>query len=338
MILFAQQQNHLLLPKYQPLPWGNPRYQSLFTTQLVAQLTKVTAANQIATLVRRVLSLLFVPQFFETDRFQSFEQQILSCPVAAADASSANNSSQSAETEQKPLLPQPSESAVVAPAETLAILLLDGENTKLTAVEEQFLEKCCRHPIQIKIAFANWRNMGRYDAEFYGRGYQMIHVPAGKNNADFQMTAIGASLFLLYPAVREVFVCSGDTDFTPLCNHLQNYGLVVYSVRRRGEYLIVTHRATGQVRACVSGKGINPRIDIERKITSLLEEITAYEPGTYIDIMVLNNKFKKQYGRSITELLKELHIETKYMKFLKSCNFLKLQQNNQNWEITLAKA
>ena len=64
----------------------------------------------------------------------------------------------------------------VAPATTtesggIAILLLDAENLKLKVNTEQFLAGLCGYPLQVKIAFANWKNssIGKLDAEFYDR-------------------------------------------------------------------------------------------------------------------------------------------------------------------------
>ena len=64
----------------------------------------------------------------------------------------------------------------IAPANTtesgpIAILLLDAENLKLKVNTEQFLAGLCDYPLQVKIAFANWKNpsIGKLDAEFYDR-------------------------------------------------------------------------------------------------------------------------------------------------------------------------
>jgi NYN domain len=90
----------------------------------------------------------------------------------------------------------------------------------------------CKSTLQIKIAFANWRAIGKQrDGELNDRGYQMIHVPAGKNSADLKMTALGSSLFVAYPNVKEVFVCSSDSDLAHLCNTLRLHGLTAYAVR-----------------------------------------------------------------------------------------------------------
>lgn len=131
----------------------------------------------------------------------------------------------------------------------IAILLLDAENLKLDVQIEKFLADTCIYPLQVKIAFANWRNptIGKQDAELYERGYQLVHVPSGPSSADGKMIALGSSIFLQYPNVKEVFVCSSDGILTHLCNELQNKGLTVYWVRRQDNILHVENRNSGQV-------------------------------------------------------------------------------------------
>lgn len=132
----------------------------------------------------------------------------------------------------------------------IAVLLLDAENLKLDVLIESFLAGLCGYPLQVKIAFANWRNqnLSKQDGELYDRGYQLIHVPEGKNSADAKMIAVGSSIFLHYPNVREVFVCSSDGLLTHLCNQLQGQGLTVFRVRRQENNLIVENRQTGEVK------------------------------------------------------------------------------------------
>ncbi|MHC5825037.1 MAG: IS1/IS1595 family N-terminal zinc-binding domain-containing protein, partial [Nostoc sp.] len=76
----------------------------------------------------------------------------------------------------------------------ISLLLLDAENLKLDVNSELFLASVCNYPLQVKMAFANWKNpsMGKQDIELYNRGYQLVHVPEGKNSADAKMIAIGA--------------------------------------------------------------------------------------------------------------------------------------------------
>ncbi|WP_445301657.1 IS1/IS1595 family N-terminal zinc-binding domain-containing protein [Microcoleus sp. MON1_C1] len=140
----------------------------------------------------------------------------------------------------------------IAPATTtesggIAILLLDAENLKLKVNTEQFLAGLCDYPLQVKIAFASWKNpsMGKLDAELYDRGYELIHVPGGANSADGKMIAFGAAILYRYRDVKQVFVCSSDGLLNHLCNQLQNQGLTVFRVRRQNSVLSVENPLTG---------------------------------------------------------------------------------------------
>jgi hypothetical protein len=158
----------------------------------------------------------------------------------------------------------------IAPATTtescgIAILLLDAENLKLNVNTEQFLASLCAYPLQVKVAFANWKNpsTGKLDAELYDRGYELIHVPGGANSADGKMIAFGAAILYRYRDVREVFVCSSDGLLNHLCNQLQNQGLTVFRVRRQNSVLSVEN--------CRSGDSRHYSCDREMEIPSFEE-------------------------------------------------------------------
>ncbi|WP_442947980.1 IS1/IS1595 family N-terminal zinc-binding domain-containing protein [Nostoc sp.] len=131
----------------------------------------------------------------------------------------------------------------------ISLLLLDAENLKLDLNSELFLASICKYPLQFKIAFANWRNpsIGKQDIELYNRGYQLVHVPEGKDSADAKMIAFGACVLRSYPTVKEILVCSSDGILIHLCNELQNQGLIVYWVRRQGQTLHIENRNTGKL-------------------------------------------------------------------------------------------
>ncbi|MEH2244947.1 MAG: NYN domain-containing protein [Nostoc sp.] len=131
----------------------------------------------------------------------------------------------------------------------ISLLLLDAENLKLDINSELFLASICKYPLQVKMAFANWRNpsIGKQDIELYNRGYQLVHVPGGKDSADAKMIALGACVLRSYPTVKEILVCSGDGILIHLCNELQNQGLIVYWVRRQGQNLHIENRNTGKL-------------------------------------------------------------------------------------------
>jgi NYN domain len=131
----------------------------------------------------------------------------------------------------------------------ISLLLLDAENLKLDVNSELFLASICKYPLQFKMAFANWKNpsIGKQDIELYNRGYQLVHVPDGKNSADAKMIAFGACIVRSYPTVKEILVCSSDGILIHLCNELQNQGLIVYWVRRQGQTLHIENRNTGKL-------------------------------------------------------------------------------------------
>ncbi|MEH2006324.1 IS1/IS1595 family N-terminal zinc-binding domain-containing protein [Nostoc sp.] len=131
----------------------------------------------------------------------------------------------------------------------ISLLLLDAENLKLDVNSELFLASVCEYPLQVKMAFANWINpsIGKQDIELYNRGYQLVHVPEGKNNADAKMIAFGACILRSYPTVKEILVCSSDGILIHLCNELQNQGLIVYWVRRQGQTLHIENRNTAKL-------------------------------------------------------------------------------------------
>ncbi|WP_329608355.1 NYN domain-containing protein [Nostoc sp. CMAA1605] len=157
----------------------------------------------------------------------------------------------------------------------IAVLLLDVENLKINAELENFLASICKYPLQVKIGFANWKNtsLGKQDVDLYERGYQLVHVPDGKDGADAKMMTVGANILSYYPHAREIFVCSGDGILNHLCNALQNQGLIVYWVRRQGQNLHIENRNTGKYvfYSLSSSSEIPSLADVVNKIESLIK-------------------------------------------------------------------
>jgi len=218
----------------------------------------------------------------------------------------------------------------------IAILLLDAENIKLNRIEERMLICFSTLPVKVKIAFANWRNLGKYDLEFHERGYQMIHVPTGKNAADMQMTAIGASLFLHYPHAQEVFVCSGDAHLLTLSNLLQSQGWKVHALRKWGTQLILTDWTTGRIKVFTSIKEeISLHDELEQRLTKLLLAITAKKPGGFVGIGVLASHYKREYDEAITEVMKSWGLGSNFIKFLLSCSAFKMKEMHEGWQVAI---
>ncbi|MEL7037310.1 MAG: NYN domain-containing protein [Cyanobacteria bacterium J06592_8] len=160
-----------------------------------------------------------------------------------------------------------------------SILLLDAENLRdLDAEVEAFLSHLSTYPLTVKLAFANWKKTGG-DTELYQRGYQMIHVPLGKDSADAQMIAMGAAISQHYSQAKEVFVCSSDWLFTYLMTELQHQGFSVYRVSKKQpkkfpKVLTVEQMNTGEIKSYSIPKKaeIPTPQDLMDKIQTLINE------------------------------------------------------------------
>lgn len=122
----------------------------------------------------------------------------------------------------------------------MAVLLLDADNVPLNADLETWLASHCPYPIQLKLAFGNWRKLGRRDLDFHRRDYQLVHVPPGKNGADFKMTTLGSLLPRYAGHIKAAIICSSDSDFDTLRQVLTAQGLRVYQLRRSPTTLILS--------------------------------------------------------------------------------------------------
>ncbi|WP_089092478.1 NYN domain-containing protein [Nodularia sp. NIES-3585] len=189
----------------------------------------------------------------------------------------------------------------------IAILLLDAENLQLNAEMEKFLTTVSTYPLQVKIAFANWSKMGKRDAELHQRGYELIHVPVGKNNADGKMIALGSSVHERYANAKEVIVCSSDKVMTNLCNHLQQNGLMVYQAITKGEVLIVLDSSTGkEVRQFPESTPEIPTIEvILQQIKQLIKAEQQQNKIYWVKLSALSKIFKDKYNFTIREVVSQ---------------------------------
>lgn len=110
------------------------------------------------------------------------------------------------------------------------LLLVDAENMNPPPALEAHLQALAHYPLRYRLAFGNWRTLGNRDQEFYRRGYQMIHVPSGKNSADIKMSLDASLISLHHPSIREVFICSADSDLLHLGHALLRQGMIPYQV------------------------------------------------------------------------------------------------------------
>jgi hypothetical protein len=293
-----QQQTELLIEQYQSLDWGNLQYRAELIRAASVELVKgVQRSPSPYGLMRRfeqVLKAIFVARFFKLNAFKTLvkqaEQIVLSQPMQL----------------ERALEPQPNGRYITA-ANAIAILLLDAENLKLSAAEEKFLQDRCNYFIQIKIAFANWRTMGKHDLDLQARGYQMIHVPTSKNSADMKMTAIGSSIFVHYPNAKAVLVCSSDQDFTHLNTTLQTHGLKVYSVRKQGEVLVIHHAADDEKAELHTPKVVQKIPSIAQVLIWVQKIIQEEQDATgnpWIKLSRLSVIFSADYGMALSSIMK----------------------------------
>jgi hypothetical protein len=215
-----------------------------------------------------------------------------------ADIELQNQSSQSSNTQHR-------ENVTANPAiqTGITVLLLDAENLQLNPETEKFLTTICNSPIQIKVAFANWCRKGKLDAELHQRGYDLIHVPSGKDNADGKMIAFGSSICDRFPNAKEVLVCSSDNVMTNLCNHLQQNGLTVYRVIKQGCNLTVVENQSGQTWEHT----VLP--SIEQFINNIKEIIRDEESRTsnqWMKLSKLSQIFHSKYSIGVKQVVSSL--------------------------------
>ncbi|MGL5805499.1 MAG: IS1/IS1595 family N-terminal zinc-binding domain-containing protein, partial [Xenococcaceae cyanobacterium] len=162
----------------------------------------------------------------------------------------------------------------------ISVLLLDIENLKLEIETEKYLTALCKYPLQVKIAFANWRSasLTKQDIELHERGYQLIHVPGGQDSADGKAIAIGSSIFFQYPNIREIFVCSSDYIFTHLANELSNKGIVVYRVKRVEQIISIENRSNGKIN--YFSLATKQEVPDWKKLIEKIEEILKIESNS----------------------------------------------------------
>ncbi|HLP91912.1 MAG TPA: NYN domain-containing protein [Nostocaceae cyanobacterium] len=187
----------------------------------------------------------------------------------------------------------------------IAVILLDAENLQLNINTEKFLATICTYPIQVKVAFANWCNRGKLDIELHERGYDLIHVPSGKDNADGKMIAFGSTIHERYQNIREVLVCSSDKVMTNLCNNLQQHGLIVYQISQQGEIIKILNNSTSEI----TYYNLKPEPEIPSletliaKIKALIKDEQKRTNSYWIELSVIAAAFKNKYNLTLTQVV-----------------------------------
>ncbi|MEO1432057.1 MAG: hypothetical protein AAFV71_23945 [Cyanobacteria bacterium J06633_8] len=182
----------------------------------------------------------------------------------------------------------------------IALLLIDAENTEITTETEQFLTNFSTSPIQIKIAFANWQNMGSKDSEFHQRDYDLIHVPCEKDNIDEKIIAFASKIDKYFPQVKEILLSASDNVMTNLCNHLQHKGLTVYQISQHVSNLTIVNGKTNETH----NHTILPSIEkLLCQIKEIIEEQNTENSNQWIKLSRICKLFKEKYSFGINKVV-----------------------------------
>ncbi|MEG3924709.1 NYN domain-containing protein [Microcoleus sp. T3_D1] len=306
LITIQEQHPEWIAEKYRKTPWAKPDFQSVLIGKLTKSFSVASDTDSLLLTAKKYLQILLVPEFVNSPQFSKLSAKIQQLAQSqTAPAKSENSVSSEPPT---PTANQPAPLPV-----GIAILLLDVENLQLNIETEKFLEGICHYPIQIKVAFANWRSMGKKDAEFHQRGYQLIHVPPGKDSADLKMATVGASIFVHYPTAKEIFVCSSDRALTHLSNTLQAHGLTVFQVRKQIDKIIVLNSKTGQVEthSLVTIPEITPLEQLVIQLKELIKKEQKRTSTQWIKLSTVSALFKENYGLVLNQVVAHHLLGTK---------------------------
>jgi len=238
---------------------------------------------------------------------------------------------------EQPVIWQPElakESQQVASSENaIAILLLDAENIDLNQEAEAWLETHCNYPLSLKFAFGNWKRLGKRDEELHQRGYQLLHVPKGKNHADNKMTIIGSSVLVHLPTIKAAIVCSNDNDLENLRHTLRFQGLDVSLLQRHQQNLKLTN--------CKTKQSTTFQLPTPAKMPSVEQGIKYCQ--TYISnaeetkvlLSQLSSAFSKDLGFPISAFVKHYKLaKTPRAFFQQSTQFkVSAEKNNSQWYV-----
>ncbi|MEG3894928.1 MULTISPECIES: NYN domain-containing protein [unclassified Microcoleus] len=306
LITIQEQHPEWITEKYRKTPWAKPDFQSVLIGKLTKSFKVASDTDSLVLTAKKYLQILLVPEFINSPQFSKLFAKIQQLAQSQTAPAKSQNSVSS-----KP--PTPTANQTNSLPTGIAILLLDVENLQLTIETEKFLEGICHYPIQIKVAFANWRSMGKKDAEFHQRGYQLIHVPPGKDSADLKMATVGASIFVHYPTAKEIFVCSSDRALTHLSNTLQAHGLTVFQVRKQIDKIIVLNSKTGQVEthSLVTIPEITPLEQLVIQLKELIKKEQQRTSTQWIKISTVSALFRENYGLVLNQVVANHLLGTK---------------------------
>lgn len=297
IVSIQQQHPEWITPKYRSIPWDYPKYQSTLTNKLTKGLSNAIGQDALKLKVKNYLQILLTPEFINSAEYNVLIAEIdkhIDPEITLVSSDKITNYEVS----------DLSTNGTKLVESGIAILLLDVENLPLDPETEKILVDICNYPISIKVAFANWRSMGKKDEEFHQRGYQLIHVPRGKDSADLKMATVGSSIFLNYPKAKEVLVCSSDRGLTHLGTTLQSHGLTVYQVRKYKNQITILNSQTGESKIYALSV---PDIPTVNKFIIQLQELIRAEAAKigqqWIKFSRISALYKETYKLNIKDVV-----------------------------------
>lgn len=241
-------------------------------------------------------------------------------------------------------LPENTSSQSLSLSAASAALLLDVENFPLKLDLAQYLKSYCRYPVTVKLAVANWQNnsIAKLDKYLHQQGYQLIHVPQGKNAADAQILTLGASLQLTYPQVKDVVIVSQDFIFNYLHQTLQRQGCKTYKVYQQSGKVYLDDFISDRplLVTQIAQSNSNSASTIEQKIQTKIELTLAeliQKSANKVTLSQLAQEFKRKYQHSIAETLKQNQLPKSTLNFIKkSCtNKIKVEASSSTHYLSL---
>jgi hypothetical protein len=156
LVSLQKQHPQWLNPRYQTVPWHQPHYQSIFLKKISQGLSQVKPLEKLLAKVQDYLKLLLSEEFILSTEYEVVIAQLEQLIYPNPKLTPYQHPSE--------INPQPLYfNGRSFSSSGISILLLDVENLQLDIETEKFLETICTCPLQIKVAFSNWRSMGKKD-------------------------------------------------------------------------------------------------------------------------------------------------------------------------------
>ncbi|MBH8578202.1 NYN domain-containing protein [Nostocaceae cyanobacterium CENA369] len=301
IIAIQEQQPELLLEKYRNVQWLSSSNQLNLTAKFIEILSPISDRDALLQKLHKYLKAMLTPEAFTSPILLELVEKLRQINTATTELNGSDKLINFKLSQQY----ESAANSLTITQTGIAVLLLDAENLQLNTETEKFLKEVCNYPIQVKIAFANWCSMGKRDVELHGRGYDLIHVPTGKDNADGKMIAFGSSVRERYPNAKEVLVCSSDKVMTNLCNHLQQNGLIVYQVSKQGEGIIVLNYSQGKIVKQFLNSGLEiPTLEqFLQQIKELIKVEQKHTQSCWVKLATISQTFKNKYKFNISQVI-----------------------------------